>query len=158
MKRQKSTLRGTCARFRLVGDNIDKNVKPRDMRINSQTSSLHYFHAYAVKDRISFKHLSADATMIFPQDIDFNVFYPSVEDNFQLVSNFETLVTRMFVQHIPGLQSLSAMANHHIEHQYSKNMALKSEVVCSYTKYKHCFKSGLLINSQVHAFGSAVKE
>ncbi|KAL5515765.1 hypothetical protein EMCRGX_G000981 [Ephydatia muelleri] len=110
--------------FRLVGDNIDKNVKPRDMRINSQTSSLHYFHAYAVKDRISFKHLSADATMIFPQDIDFNVFYPSVEDNFQLVSNFETLVTRMFVQHIPGLQSLSAMANHHIEHQYSKNMAL----------------------------------
>ncbi|KAL5475126.1 hypothetical protein EMCRGX_G027185 [Ephydatia muelleri] len=115
--------------FRLVGDNIDKNVKPRDMRINSQTSSLHYFHAYAVKDRISFKHLSADATMIFPQDIDFNVFYPSVEDNFQLVSNFETLVTRMFVQHIPGLQSLSAMANHHIEHQYSKNMALKSEVV-----------------------------
>ena len=149
MKRQKSTLRGTCARFRLVGDNIDKNVKPRDMRINSQTSSLHYFHAYAVKDRISFKHLSADATMIFPQDIDFNVFYPSVEDNFQLVSNFETLVTRMFVQHIPGLQSLSAMANHHIEHQYSKNMALKSEVVCSYTKHKHCFKSGLLINSQV---------
>ena len=131
MKRQKSTLRGTCARFRLVGDNIDKNVKPRDMRINSQTSSLHYFHAYAVKDRISFKHLSADATMIFPQDIDFNVFYPSVEDNFQLVSNFETLVTRMFVQHIPGLQSLSAMANHHIEHQYSKNMALKSEVVCT---------------------------
>eukprot|EP00731_Ephydatia_muelleri_P004086 Em0002g262a len=115
--------------FRLVGDNIDKNVKPRDMRINSQTSSLHYFHAYAVKDRISFKHLSADATIIFPQDIDFNVFYPSVEDNFQLVSNFETLVTRMFVQHIPGLQSLSAMANHHIEHQYSKNMALKSEVV-----------------------------
>ena len=72
------------------------------------------------------------------QDIDYKVFFPTVEDNIHLVSKFETLVTKMFVQHIPGLQSLSAMANHHIEHQYSKNMALKSEVVCSYIQCAYC--------------------
>lgn len=34
--------------YKLVGDNIDKSVKPREMRIDHQTHSLHYFHTYAV--------------------------------------------------------------------------------------------------------------
>eukprot|EP00731_Ephydatia_muelleri_P026207 Em0018g307a len=38
--------------FRLVGDNIDKTIGPRDMRLNNQSKSLHYFHVYAVKDRV----------------------------------------------------------------------------------------------------------
>ncbi|KAL5516953.1 hypothetical protein EMCRGX_G002412 [Ephydatia muelleri] len=115
--------------FRLVGDNVDKNVKPRDMRLNSQTTSLHYFHTYAVKDRICFSHLSTDPIEIVQDSINFEMFYPIVGDNTQLVSNLETLVARMFVQRIPGLQSLSAEATPHIKHLYSKQMALKSEVV-----------------------------
>ena len=121
-----------CYGFRLVGDNVDKNVKPRDMRLNSQTTSLHFFHTYAVKDRICFSHLSTDPIEIVQDSINFEMFYPTVGDNTQLVSNLETLVARMFVQRIPGLQSLSAEATPHIKHQYSKQMALKSEVVCSY--------------------------
>ena len=81
----------------MVIDNVDMNVKFRDMQLNSQNTSLHYLHAY---DRISFKHLSTGATMVIPQDIDFNVLYPAQEDNIQLVSNFETLITRMFVHRI----------------------------------------------------------
>ncbi|KAL5506330.1 hypothetical protein EMCRGX_G007948 [Ephydatia muelleri] len=115
--------------FRLVGDNVDKNVKPRDMRLNRQTTSLHYFHTYAVKDRICFSHLSTDPIEIVQDSINFEMFYPTVGDNTQLVSNLETLVARMFVQRIPGLQSLSAEATPHIKHLYSKQMALKSEVV-----------------------------
>eukprot|EP00731_Ephydatia_muelleri_P025385 Em0017g468a len=115
--------------FRLVGDNVDKNVKPRDMRLNSQTTSLHYFHTYAVKDRIWFSHLSTDPIEIVQDSINFEMFYPTVGDNTQLVSNLETLVARMFVQRVPGLQSLSAEATPHIKHLYSKQMALKSEVV-----------------------------
>ncbi|KAL5479623.1 hypothetical protein EMCRGX_G023170 [Ephydatia muelleri] len=115
--------------FRLVGDNVDKNVKPRDMRLNSQTTSLHYFHTYAVKDRIWFSHLSTDPIEIVQDSINFEMFYPTVGDNTQLVSNLETLVARMFVQRVPGLQSLSAEATPHIKHLYSKQMALKSEVI-----------------------------
>ena len=116
--------------FKLVGDNIDKNVKPRDMRFSSQTTSLHYFHVYAVKDRISYNHLSGNATMIAPSDMDFSIFFPTAEDNEQLLSNFEILVMRMLVKHIPGLQHLSPALSHHIPHKYSRNMALKSHVVC----------------------------
>ena len=115
--------------FKLVGDNIDKNIKPRDMRFSSQTTSLHYFHLYAVKDRINFKHLSGSATMISHSDIDLSLFSPSAEDNEHLVTNFETLMMRMFVQHIPGIQHLLPALNHHIPHKYSLNMALKSHVV-----------------------------
>ena len=47
---------GWCG-FRIVGDNIDKTVRPRDMRHNHHTTSLHYFHSYAVRDLILFTHL-----------------------------------------------------------------------------------------------------
>jgi hypothetical protein len=44
--------------FKLVGDNIDKNVKPRHMRQEKQAQSMHYYHSYAVHDRILILGLS----------------------------------------------------------------------------------------------------
>ena len=32
--------------YKVVGDNIDKEVRPRQMRSDHQTRSLHYFHIY----------------------------------------------------------------------------------------------------------------
>lgn len=43
--------------FKIVGDNLDKTVKPRHMRSDHQNVSLHYFHSIAVKDRIDFSNL-----------------------------------------------------------------------------------------------------
>ena len=48
--------------FKLVGDNIDKEVQPRDMRDEHQMRSLHYFHSYAVCDRINVADVSDIAT------------------------------------------------------------------------------------------------
>ena len=56
--------------FCLVGDNIDKTIGPRDMRLNNQSKSLHYFHVYAVKDRVDVRHLSPSVTMLSPGDMD----------------------------------------------------------------------------------------
>ena len=45
--------------FRLCGDNIDKVVRQRFMRSDStQPDSIHYFHSYAVRDRVDFTYLS----------------------------------------------------------------------------------------------------
>ena len=42
------SLRKESARgVKLVGDNVDKTVKTRYMRVDQQGHSLHYFHAYA---------------------------------------------------------------------------------------------------------------
>ena len=44
--------------FPLLGDNLDKNVKARYIRIdNHQNKSLHLFHLCAVRDRINFSNL-----------------------------------------------------------------------------------------------------
>jgi len=38
--------------FKIVGDNIDKNLRRSYQRCDRQTVSLHYFHSCAVGDRI----------------------------------------------------------------------------------------------------------
>lgn len=43
------------ASYKIVGDNIDKNITPSFQRLDHQTKSVHYFHAFAVKDRIDFQ-------------------------------------------------------------------------------------------------------
>ena len=49
---QRCPLNPSLMTYQIVGDNIDKNVKPKTMTSEHQTRSLHYFHAYAVRDRI----------------------------------------------------------------------------------------------------------
>lgn len=44
--------------FKVVGDNIDKNVKPRHVHQDKQVQSMHYYHSYAVCDRVSISGLS----------------------------------------------------------------------------------------------------
>ena len=119
--------------FKLVGDNIDKTIKPRDMRINNQANSVHYFNVYAVRDRINFSHLSSNAGMISPEDIKFDAYYPSSDDDNKLLLNFEILVTRILVKHLPGMEKLSNKVTDLISHKYSSNMTQKSKVVCSHT-------------------------
>ena len=43
--------------YKIVGDNRDKNIKPRYMRTNYKVKSLHYYHYYAVLDRIDVSEL-----------------------------------------------------------------------------------------------------
>uniref|UniRef100_A0A1X7T9Q8 DUF6589 domain-containing protein n=1 Tax=Amphimedon queenslandica TaxID=400682 RepID=A0A1X7T9Q8_AMPQE len=38
--------------FKIVGDNIDKNINPRYRRTNNKVKSLHYYHSYAVLHRV----------------------------------------------------------------------------------------------------------
>ena len=43
--------------YKLVFDNIDKTINPREIRSNTQAKSLHYVHIYASKYRIDFHHI-----------------------------------------------------------------------------------------------------
>lgn len=44
--------------FKIVGDNIDKNFRRTFQRVDYQTVSQHYFHSFAMKDRIDLSHFS----------------------------------------------------------------------------------------------------
>lgn len=54
--------------FKIVGDNIDKNIHRSFQRLQNETISLHHFHSYAVRDRINLSGTSEES--LCPSSID----------------------------------------------------------------------------------------
>ena len=86
--------------FKIVGDNLDKLVKSRYMRLNKQNRSLNFFNSFAVKDRINLSSFSS-----FNSSIDLNVnlddILPSATTHLMLTNNITVLVSRILVKRIP---------------------------------------------------------
>ncbi len=80
----------------MVFDNIDMNVKPRYMRGDFQTRSLHYVNTYAVKDRINFNQFSDDV----PSNLCILDVIPSEEDYLSLKNDFILLIARIMVEYM----------------------------------------------------------
>ena len=119
--------------FKMVGD-IDKMIKPRYMRTDRQNQSLHYFHMYAVRDRINLSE-SCENQRQAPKDPPLEELLPSPDDSKQLHSNMEILVTRILARHMPFIaENFEDVVIRHIPHPYLKEMAQKSEVV-SFKQY-----------------------
>ena len=77
--------------FKLVGDNIDKNVRPSFSRSDKSTQSLHCFHYYAALDRVNLSSFS-DATP--NMEVDAEKLLINQEDIAQLQSDAVTLISR----------------------------------------------------------------
>lgn len=78
--------------YKFVGDNIDKNVKPSLQRHELRGQSLHYFHGYAVRDRVDLSKLSdKPPPFSIPEP---SVFLPSPGDLSSLREELEILVSR----------------------------------------------------------------
>ena len=115
--------------FKIVGDNIDKTVKPHHMQSDRQTQSLHYFHMYAVRDRVDLGD-SSESLRATPIDPPLEELLPSPDDNEQLLANITTLVTRTLAHHMKFFHdNFGDVIEHHILHPYSKEMSKKSDVV-----------------------------
>ena len=115
--------------FKIVGDNIDKYVKPRHMRLDRQAKSLHYFQSYAVKDRVNLA-CESDSTPVPPNTPDLMSLLPCSRDVSELKHLFEIHVSRIVVEHIPFMKAaFSDVVDWHIEHEYYAEMGRKSDVV-----------------------------
>ena len=115
--------------YKLVGDNIDKNVKPRDMRIDSQTQSLHYFHAYAVRDRINVSHMDDQLSLPSLDNIDLAAVLPTEKDHKAIKGLFSIHVARVLKKFFPFFAKFGQGLEQHIKHDFFKEMSQKSEVV-----------------------------
>ena len=80
--------------FKLVGDNIDKNFHPSFQCSDNRTLSIHYFHVYAVRDRINFSSLP-DIPRTEP--IDINKLLVSLPDIALLNNNSIVLIGNLYV-------------------------------------------------------------
>jgi hypothetical protein len=113
----------------IVGDNIDKRIVPRNMRIGHQVQSLHYFHAYASLNRIETLHLDDTKPIGNIENLPLSTFLLSPEDCSTLRDNYVILIARMLVQHLTFLQPFRKCVPQHIQHEYSEIMKQKSTVV-----------------------------
>ncbi len=113
--------------YKFVFDNIDKTVKPRYMRLDSQAKSLHYVQLYAVKNRIPLYHLSPIPPSV--SEINLSVVLPSDDDIKMLLDNLTILIARIMVKRILYFsEDFKTLLPTHILHKYSGQMAKKSEV------------------------------
>ena len=117
---------GSLTTFKIVGDNIDKDVKPRNMRSDYQTRSLHYFHAYAVRDRLNLDNCDDCASAPNPSTIDLGLLLPSKEDEMQIRSNMGILIARTLKKHIPYFSKYGKGVERHIMHSFYEEMSQNS--------------------------------
>ena len=83
--------------FKLVGDNVDKNVRHTYQRLGQETISLHNFHRFAVLDRVDFGQLSNARRRVDDLDIDDLQVILTAEDLKTLEAEFAVLVSRYVV-------------------------------------------------------------
>ena len=128
--------------FKLIGDNLDKNVKPCDMRLDNQTKSLHYFHIYALRDRIDLSKLNDDTFTTDIARMDVSEILPTQEDTETLKMNFSILIARVLKKHMQFFKKYGKGLETHIQHKYYSEMSAKSHIVSVYAKccqYLHVY-------------------
>ena len=112
-------------KYILVGDNVDKNVSPRFMRLGHQVQSIHAWHSYAVADRYDTDEASKEEMLRDLNSVCVADYLPSVQDTVQLREHYIVLCTRVLVSRLPFLNGFSD----DIRHNLSKEMSKKSNVV-----------------------------
>ena len=115
----------------IVGDNVDKNVSPRDMRVDHQTQSLHYFNSYVTLDRVDGSQLAADSSTISPDDImaiPISAILPTAQDCSDLRRDYIVLVARVPSESLPYFKGMRHCVPN-ITHAHSSELCKKSETV-----------------------------
>ena len=120
--------------FKIVGDNIDKNLRPRHQTIDKQTQSLHYFNCYASLDRVDLSSFSSDPPHVDLTSLSIESVLPSGEDNEQILFNFAVIAGRVLAKYIQEFAKHPGLTIDHIEHSHSKEMSTRSKVVCDDNK------------------------
>lgn len=119
--------------FKIVGDNIDKTVKPRHETLHLHSQNLHYFHAYAVRDRIDFSFLSAEPSQLDPLLFPAEMLLPSQDELDGIKGSFSILIARILARHLPEFADFQDAVVDHIPHKYSCEMEQKSNVVSRFS-------------------------
>lgn len=115
--------------YKFVMDNIDKTMKPIDMRVDNQTRSLHYVHKYAVRDRLNLSKFDDKPCHPDHTRVRVGSLMPSSEDDSAIYENMAMLVARVLVENLEFLKTFKKSLGRHIPNQYSEEMSQKSTVV-----------------------------
>ena len=136
--------------FTVIGDNVDKKVKPRYMRSDNQSKDLHFFHLYAAKDCIDLSAASEEFPSLNPDAV-LSELLPTADDIEEIKSNFGVLIARQLVQYFPFFEKhFSDVVTQHIPNAHEAEMKEVSEVV-SVISMQNSLLNRLLHMYNVHA-------
>lgn len=79
--------------YKLVCDNVDRNIRPRHQTSTRQTKSVHMVQVMAVLGRINLSHLS-DIAPQRPRFLSMNDFIPQKVDLQEILGNFAVYAAR----------------------------------------------------------------
>ena len=113
----------------LVGDNVDKTIRPRHMSMEHQSQSLHYFQCYAALDRVDFRHLPNDSPIGKVSELPMSSFLPNLADCSALRENYAILIGREVVWKLTYFKKFASCIPDHIHHEHSEAMSRKSVLV-----------------------------
>ncbi len=119
--------------FRICGDNIDKTIRRRFLRSDRSNTSLHYFHSYAVLNRIDFSNLSDslpdNSTITNLENVAVSL-QPTKLDDQILQDNIGMLISRILCTRMSFFRvCFQDLVHWHIKHKYTPEMSQKSVVV-----------------------------
>ena len=98
----------------LVGDNIDKRVNPREMRVDCQVQSLHYFHTYAAKNRCDYTERDDSNPFGDILALPLSVYLPTQEDCMAIRDNYVIFASRIITEHLHAFSGLKKCVPKHI--------------------------------------------
>ena len=115
--------------FKFWGDNVDKKRGVRDVRVDNQGSLLHMYSILAGRSRVPHNTLSHTGHVSPLSTIPAEDFLPVEDDFIAIQQNLVNIVSKILTQYIKDLSVFEKAVPQHIQHQYSAEMAKKSEVI-----------------------------
>lgn len=96
--------------FKIVGDNVDKTIKPREETSEHHNTSLHYFHSYCVRDRVDTSALHDNAHLPDTDGLNTLDILPSDDDRTVLQNNMAIMAGNLYMnKSIIGIISLCTL-------------------------------------------------
>ena len=112
--------------FKFIGDNVDKKMGVRDVRIDNQGDMYSLLAARSRLPLLDLPHTGQVADVV---SLPWESFLPTQEDINGINSTLVVLVSRLLTQYFCDLSVLSKSVPSHIKHKYSQEMSKKPEAV-----------------------------
>ena len=122
---------------RIVGDNIDFEVRARVQDKEHGNRSIHWTHQFAIKDKVVDKQLDSKKSKLPAKQLQLAELLQTKSVMERLKSRFAVLASHVLVKYIEKLKCLKSCTIKHIKHAYSKEMKAKSETVSEMTACKN---------------------
>ena len=113
----------------MVADNIDHTVQARVQTKDHTNRDIHWTHQYAMKEKVIDLSLDDSSPQKQISDIDLMQLLPDGDVIQNLVWQWAVLVSRVVSKYLPAFKSFRKDVIHHIPHQFSEEMSMKSEIV-----------------------------